>query len=151
MTTPKRTPAETWAALEKQAREDRISRFLAKPASAVNASLRASGLDPAAVRAEGTALAKKLMANRDRLAWQVTAAEGLARDQARFAARTPKYASLSRADLEARVVVAKRDPRFAQPAAVMFRNKSASEATDEELRAILEELDALAEGSGGDE
>jgi hypothetical protein len=42
---------------------------------------------------------------------------------------------------------ARTNPRLAQPVAVMFRNRKAEEASDEELRAILEEIDALAEDS----
>jgi hypothetical protein len=155
MASKKRSPAEAWSALEKQAREDEIERFLALPSSEVDARLRAAGHDPAAVRAEGVALAKTLSAARERLAWQAAAAAGLAEAQARFAARTAqtrKYAGLSRGELEKLVTAAQRSPRFAQPVAVMFRNRKTEEASEEELRAILEEIDALEEserGSGG--
>ena len=142
----KRTPKETWDAIRRQAESDEIERFLAKSPAEVDASLRARGHDPAAVRAEGEAFVKKLRADRgDRLAWQVEAAEGLAKEQARFEARVPKYAGLSHAQLVARLTAARTSPRFAQPVAVMFRNRKPEEATEEELRAILEEIDALGE------
>lgn len=145
MTKPKRTPAETWKAIERQAEDDEIARFLAKSPAEVDASLRAAGHDPAAVRAEGKALAAQLLADRDRLAWQVEAAEGLAREQARMDARTSRHATLSRAELLAKIAVARRDPRLVQRVAVMFRNRSEEEASEDELRAILQEIEALAE------
>ena len=141
----KRTQAEAWDAVRRQAERDEIDRFLRKTPAEVDASLRANGHDPAAVRAEGEAFVKKLRADRDRLAWQVEAAEGLAKEQARFEARVPKYAGLSRAQLVERLSAARTSPRFAQPVAVMFRNRKPEEATEEELRAILEEIDALGE------
>jgi hypothetical protein len=147
MSSAKRTPRETWKAIEAQAREAEIDHFLALPAAEIDARLRAAGHDPAAIRREGTLLAKKLGADRDRLAWQVAAAEGLARAQADFErAKTGKYASLSGEPLRARVMAMSKDARFTQPVSVLFRNRTSEEASDEELRAILEELDALAEG-----
>ncbi len=142
---PKLTPAQVWERIEKQTREDEIERFLAKTPAEVDAGLREAGLDPVAVRAEGAALGEKLRADRDRLAWQIEAAEGLAREQARADARPPKYADLPRAELLARITVARNNPRFAQPAAVMFRNRKTEEASEDELRAMLEEIEDLAE------
>lgn len=147
MASTKRTPGETWEAVQRQGEQAEIDRFAAKSRAEVDASLRARGHDPAAVRAEGEALAKKLRSDRERLAWQVEAAEALAREQARFDARPPRYAGLSRAELLQRLAVARTDPRLAQPVAVMFRNRKAEEASEEELRAILEEIEALAEES----
>jgi len=147
MTKPNRTARETWETLEAHAREDEIARFRAKTSNEVDASLRAAGHDPAAVRAEGDALAKKLIADRDRLAWQVEAAAGLARERARFEARGSKRVGLSKDELRARIAVARMDSRLSQPAAVMFRNRKIEEANEDELREILEEMEALAEGT----
>jgi hypothetical protein len=150
MTTPKRptrTARETWEALEKQSREDEIDRFLALTPAQVDARLRAAGQDPAAVRAEGEALAKQLRADRERLAWQAKAASGLAREQARVEARSGKYADFSRVELLAHIAVARKNPRLAQPVAVMFRNRKPEEASEAELRDLLEEIEALADRS----
>jgi len=145
MTKRTRTPEETWDAIRRQAESDEIDRFLKMTRAEVDASLRAQGHDPAAVRAEGGAFVKKLRADQDRLAWQKEAVEGLAKEQARLAARPPKYAGLPRRELLERVTAARANPRFAQPVAVLFRNRKAEETSEEELRAILEEIDALAE------
>jgi hypothetical protein len=143
----KRTSKETWDAIERQAEKSEIDRFLAKSRAEVDASLRAQGHDPAAVRAEGEALAKKLGADRERLAWQVEAAQALAKEQARFEAKPSAYAGLPRAELLERIAQARKDPRLAQPVAVMFRNRRAEAASEEELRAILQEIENLAEES----
>jgi hypothetical protein len=148
MATKKRTPEETWDALRRQAEAEEIETFLALRSDEVDANLRAKGYDPAQVRAEGEALAKKLRADRERLAWQVEAAQGLAREQARFAARPARYAGLSRGELLARIAAARTDPRFTQPVSVMFRNRKAEEASEDELRAVLEEIDALRSDEG---
>jgi hypothetical protein len=63
-----RTPRETWDAIQREAESDEIARFLAKSRAEVDASLRAQGHDPTTVRAEGEALARKLRAERERLA-----------------------------------------------------------------------------------
>jgi len=141
----KRTPKETWDAIRRQAERDEIDRFLQKTPAEVDASLRAHGHDPAAVRAEGEAFVKRIQADQDRLAWQKEAAKGLAKEQARLAARPLRYAGLPRKELLALVAAARANPRFAQPVAVLFRNRNEGEASEEELRAILEEIDALAE------
>ncbi len=151
MATTKRTPREVWSAIEKQAREAEIEAFLALTPAQVDARLRAAGEDPVAVRAEGALLAKKRAADRDRLAWQVEAAEALARERARIEARAGRYAGLSRAELETRIATARKDPRLAQPVAVLFRNRKPEKASEEELRAILEEIEALAEPEGTEE
>ncbi|HEY2510076.1 MAG TPA: hypothetical protein VGI39_04445 [Polyangiaceae bacterium] len=141
----KRTPKEVWEAIRRQAEQDEIDRFLAKTPEEVDAGLRAAGFDPVAVGREGAALAARLAGNRDRLAWQVEAAEALAREQASFDARPKVSTALSHAELLERLAVARKDPRLAQPVQVMFRNRKPEEASDDELRALLEEIEALAE------
>ena len=64
----KRTPKETWEAIERQAERDEIDRFATMSRAEIDARLRANGHDPAAVRAEGEALAKRLRARREQLA-----------------------------------------------------------------------------------
>lgn len=71
----KRTPKEMWDAVRRQQEHEEIDRFLKKTPAEVDASLRAQGHDPAAVRAEGEAFVKKLRADQDRLASQKKAAE----------------------------------------------------------------------------
>jgi phage-related tail fiber protein len=148
MKSPKRTPAETWRAIEAQAREVEIDQFASMPRANVDARLRAMGEDPDALRAQGAALAKSLGASRDRLAWQAAAAEGLARAQARVAGRTAHDAGVPRDVLVARLTALRASPRFTEQPSLLFRNRKTEEATDDELRAIVEELEVLAEREG---
>jgi hypothetical protein len=66
MAAAKRTASETWDAIERQAREAEIKAFLALTPAQVDARLRARGEDPAAVRAEGEALVRRIRAQLDR-------------------------------------------------------------------------------------
>jgi hypothetical protein len=66
-------------------------------------------------------------------------AKALAR--ASSAPRTPR--DLSRDALLARLEVARLDPRFAAPLAAAFRNRTAEASTDEELAALLDEIEQL--------
>jgi hypothetical protein len=140
-----RTPEETWKALEAQAREDEIDRFLTATPAEVDARLRASGHDPNALREEGKKVAAEASVDRKRLAWQIEAAVGLAKEQARVDARSraTDYAGLSRSELLARLAAAKQNPRLPQPVAVLFRNRKAEEASEDELREMLQEIEAL--------
>jgi hypothetical protein len=142
----KRTPEEVLKAIAREAEEDDIDRVLAMSDDEIDAELRQHGGDPEKIRREGAALAEKLAAERERLAWQYEAAEALAREQAKLEARAnaKKYDGLPRAKLEELLAAARRSPRFAQPIAVMLRNRKPEEASDDELRALLEEIDDLA-------
>jgi hypothetical protein len=62
--------------------------------------------------------------------------------EARAAAPREK---LPRAELLARIERAQANPRLAEPVSVMFRNRKAEEAGDEELEALVVEIEALAD------
>jgi hypothetical protein len=141
----KRTPKETWEAIQKQREEDEMARFAAAPIEQIDAELREAGFDPEAEGAEGAALAKRLLAKRARLAWQIGAADGQAKERARVDAFAGRFAKATRAELLAELAALRVDPRLGGRAAVMFRNHEPKEATDDELREMLEELLALAE------
>jgi len=149
MAAKKRSAKEVWEAIERAAEEDEMERVLAETPEEVDAGLRSHGLDPAKVRAKGKALAERLMADRERLAWQIEAAKAKARDEARAKVREAKYAGLGRDELLARLAAAKANPRFSQPVAFMFRNHAPEEATEDQLRGMLADLDELAEDEPG--
>lgn len=131
--------------LEERAAQEEADRYATMPIAEIEAELRANGQDPDALRAQGLAFVAGLIAKRERLEWQIAAAEGLSKKRRHVEQKRGAYADLPRAELLARLDIARVDPRFAQPVAVMFRNQRTDEATDEELRAILEEIDALAD------
>jgi hypothetical protein len=151
MTPRKRTPEETLRAIEEQAAHDELERAMAMPAAEVDRELREAGFDPDGVAARGTALVERLLARRKEQAWQSGAQEKLARVRADLHARkAARGERLPRTELLERLERARADARLTQPVAVMFRNKRAEEATDEELEEMIEEIEALAaRGQGG--
>ena len=142
----KQKPVPLWKAIKEMEIQDDVDEVLAMSDAELDAYLVANGGDPAKIRAAGEALAKDLDASRDRLAWQEEAQKKLnafrAQADARWAAPREK---LSRTELLARIERARNDPRFSAPVTVLFRNRKQAESTDEELEALLEEIELLAE------
>jgi hypothetical protein len=60
------------------------------------------------------------------------------------AKRTAPREKLSREELWKRVESARNDPRFAAPVAALFRSKTPEASTDEELQALLDQIELLA-------
>jgi hypothetical protein len=140
--TKKRTPAETWKALEDLSAEDDAARILAASDADITAELTAAGVDTAAVATRGADFIARLTANREK---QSDAADRLRRARTLLASRPARRGKIPRDELEKRVETARRDPRFSAPAAILFRNRETGEATDDELEELLGVLDALAE------
>ncbi|HEY2514620.1 MAG TPA: hypothetical protein VGI39_27335 [Polyangiaceae bacterium] len=145
MAARKRTPEETLRAIDAQAAHDEMKRVLALSPAEVEAELRAAGFDVEAMAVETTAQVERLRARRSEQAWQAAAHEKMMRARSDLARRGAGRESLPRAELLARIERARTDARLAGPAAVLFRNKTEQEATDEELADLLEELETLAE------
>ena len=116
------------------------------PLAEVDKELMAEGADPGEVGQWGIALARDLKKKR-RLAWQDEARKTRDSMQARLAARTT-VSALPRNQLLTRIDAARRDPRLQGPVAMAARNL-AGEASDEELRQLVEDLEALALLAGG--
>jgi hypothetical protein len=55
----------------------------------------------------------------------------------------PRFTDLPREELLARIHAARADARFSAPVVTAFRKRREEEATDEELRAVLEEIEVL--------
>jgi hypothetical protein len=139
--------------------DDRVARMLASlerdplraetPAELVDEELRAAGGDPAKIRAEGAAFAAKLLeARRKELA--ARAKKDLERRR-EAAARAPRIPRGSREDLLAMLAAVQNHPRYAGRVSAMFRKRSLSEATDEELAVLLEEIEAARLAEDDDE
>jgi hypothetical protein len=142
--TTKRDAATLWRAIQEQAIDDDVQEILAMSDEELDRYISENGGDPAAIRAAGAANAKELMERRERLAWHADAHAEQERFRERAAAaktRTP----LPRPELLRRMAAIKTDPRFAHaPVAAFFRKKTAEESTDEELQAILDQIELLA-------
>ena len=76
--------------------------------------------------------------------WQAEARAKLDAGRAAFEAARARRPKLPRAELEARVAALKSDARHGQQVATFFRKRKTTETTDEELEALLDEVEALA-------
>ncbi len=153
MTKPKkRTAEEAMKATEEQRWRDEALAIEAMTSDEIDAELRAAGGDPAKIRAEGEALAKRLYAERvgahadadeAPLPWVAKANARLEEVRGMVAVGTVRKTKLSRGELLVKVDEARNDPRFAKPVAALFRKRSAEESSDAELEALLEAMELL--------
>ena len=143
--TTKRNPAQLWKAIQEAALQDDVDEILAMSDAELDAHITANGGDPAKLRAAGDALGKELDAKRERLAWHDTMEAKLGAVRAAAdAARAAPRPTLPRAELVARIERARNDPRFAGPVAALFRSKTPEASTDDELQALLDQIELLA-------
>jgi hypothetical protein len=129
-----------WRSVEEQQADQDLEEILAMSDEEIDRELIAMGSDPKAIRAKGAAMARAASERNARYALHHAMrnrVEGLAQG----ATSTPRP---PRAELLARIKVAAGNPKFARPAAAMFRKKSAEDCTDEELAMLLEQLELLA-------
>ena len=142
-TAKKRSAAQLWKAIKDQEIEDDLAEIEAMSDAELDGYISANGGDPAAIRARGEALVKGLLESRQRLSWHGDMESKLDAFR-KMAEATRTRTPLPRAELLARLSVARSNPLFAAPAAMLFQKKSAEASTDEELQAMLDELELLA-------
>jgi hypothetical protein len=142
MTTSKRDGVALWEALEKGSIDDDIEEFASMSDAELDQYIAGNGGNPAAIRASGSALVTELFATRERLAWHGEMDQKLAAFRDRAAAAKTKT-PLPRAELRRRLDLARNDPRFAAPVAALFQKKTFDASTDEELQALLDQIDLL--------
>jgi hypothetical protein len=139
MTTMKpKTDKQLWDSLQADAELERIKHLSVE---ALEAEVRADGGDPDAIGRRGAALAKERLAERG-LDWKARAKDRAA-ETTRRAGAWPSFGQIPRAELRARIDAARADARFSAPVVAAFRKRSAEAATDDELRALLEEIEVL--------
>jgi hypothetical protein len=144
---PKQGRPSLWKSIKEAEIQDDIDEVLAMSDAELDAYIAANGGDPAKIHADGEALAKELDASRDRLGWHDDMEKKLTAFRAVAAAKraTPRTSEkLSREDLLVRIAQARQDPRFAAPVAALFRSKTPEASTDEELTALLDQIELLA-------
>jgi hypothetical protein len=111
------------------------------PDELVDEDLRAAGMDPAVIRAEGAALGEALLEQR-RQAWRKKAKDELTRAR-EIAAGAPRIPREPRSALLERLAAVQRNPRYTGHVTAMFRGRPVEELTDEDLAGLLEELGIL--------
>jgi hypothetical protein len=112
------------------------------PIDDVQRELREAGTDPNEIGRWGSALVVEL-AKKRRLAWQTKAIKARDAMQSKLARRTV-IAEMTRADLLRRIEEAKHNPRLTGPVSLAARNLSEAASTDDALRELVEDLEALA-------
>lgn len=142
--TTKRDARGVLRAIEEQSAEDELNEILAMSDEELDRTINEGGGDARAIRASGEALAKELLESRKRNAWHGRAEDEL--EAFRKTAAASKSASkekLPREELIRRIDVARKNPRFAAPVAMLFQKKTAEASTDAELEALLERIALL--------
>jgi hypothetical protein len=138
----KRSDLELLKAIRDGEADDDVAEIMAMSEAELDAYIRANGGDPDAIGAAGEALAKEMLAKHERNApvhARLDAFRALAAEQ-----RARPREKLSRGDLLDRLEAARKDPRFDAPVAALFRDKSPEASTDEELWALLDQIELLA-------
>jgi hypothetical protein len=138
----KRSDLNLLKAIRDSEADDDVHEVMAMSEAELDAYIRANGGDPDAIGAAGEALAKEMLAKQERNApvhARLDAFRALAAEQ-----RSRPREKLSRGDLIDRLKAARNDPCFDAPVAALFRDKSPEASTDEELWALLDQIELLA-------
>lgn len=107
----------------------------------VDRAVREGGADPEAVRARGTVFVAQLK-EQQRLAWQDEARRrrDAMRERASKVAVPP---GMTRDQMLRRLNELRGNPRFGAPILTAFRKRKPEESSDEDLRALLEDIEGL--------
>jgi hypothetical protein len=151
MATKKKTPGEAWNAMREADLDDLVDEIDAMSPDEVDRALDAAGGDAAGTAKRALAQIAALKERHARLAWQDEARAKLEAGRAAFAAVRARRPKLTREELLARIDAAQKDARFATPIVTFFRKRTSAETTDEELEALLDEIETAREleGRGG--
>ena len=141
METKSKTDKELWRALD-DLDEDLLSADL--PEGVVDEELKAMGVDPAALAKRGVAFVTQAK-EAERLSWQVRAEERRARLRERASSAPTKVpATMTRTAILARLdELRATDPNVGTAIKMAAHKRKAEGSTDDELRALLEEMEAL--------
>lgn len=132
-----RTDAELWKALLRidDPLDERVS------SASVDEQLRAAGLDPDAIAKEGGSYVMNLQEG-ERLSWQKAATRKKEAFDGLAQART-NIGAMSQVEILARLNSLRSDPRLGPQIMTAFRKRKPEESSVEELKALLEDVEAL--------
>lgn len=149
MATKGKTDTELWRALE-GLDDDLLDLDL--PEALVDEELKALGVEPAALAKRGVQFIAQVKED-ERLSWQLRAQERLAQLQA----RTSTAASRLPTNMDRKAMLARLDelratnPNVGTTIKMAARKRKPEESTDDELLALLAEMEALRAIEGNDE
>jgi hypothetical protein len=141
MATWKKTPDEAWTLMREADLDDLVDEIERMSPAEVDAALDANGGDAAGTARRANGQIEALKEQRARLSWQDEARATLNARRATFAAVRARRPKRTRAELEARVAAAEQDTRLVS----FFRKRTTAEQTDEELEALLDEIEMAEE------
>ncbi len=137
-----RTDRETLAEFEAAMADDLLSSEMSE--AYLDQVLAAAGADPAAVSKRGAALAADLLERR-RLGWQDSAARRIAREADIVARRMKEFVDVPVKEVRRLLDAARTDPTAGGVVAAAFHKRKPEDASPEELRNLLAEIEALRE------
>lgn len=151
MATKKRSTEETLNVMREADLDALVNEIDAMSPAEVDRALDANGGDAAGTARRAKAQIESLQERSARLSWQDAARAKLDANRATFAAVRARRPKLPREELLARIATAEKDARFAAPIVTFFRKRTTADTTDEELEALLDEIETareLAEKAG---
>ncbi len=152
MPTKPLTPKETLAEIASFEDDDVGEELDAMSDAEISAEIAKDGGDPVAMGACGAAFAKELIEKRKRLQWQIVALEALdnADDEAKraLAVDAERRAKMSRSELVAEI---ERGQEEGFAVGLAARKLRPGEATEEELRELLDQIVILRSAAKGPE
>ena len=145
MAAKKRAPEETLSVMHEASLDDLVDEIDAMSPAEVDRELDASGGDAAGTARRAEAQIAALKERGARLSWQDEARAKLDANRKTFAAVRARRPKLPREELLARIAAAETDARSAAPIVTFFRKRTTAETTDEELEALLDEIETAKE------
>jgi hypothetical protein len=143
----KRDGRALWRALQENEAADDFEEIMAMSDEEVDAYINGNGGDAKAIRVAGAKLAKELREDPDRFSKREKAHAKVQRYR-EWALAMGEKERLPRDALLRLLDEARHDPRFSAPVASMFHDKKPEESTDEELRAMLDQIALLVKLDG---
>ncbi len=128
---------------ELDALEDVVARDFAESASRgeIEAELRRVGIDPVALASRSRDLVGEKLDGR--ASWKTRAREQLSAARSKVQSSTRRYAAMTRDQLLAHLEALRNHASLSAPVTAAFRKRDPTEASDDELRAILSDMDSL--------
>jgi hypothetical protein len=150
MAAKKRTPEETLNVMREANLDDLVDEIDAMTPAEVARALDVNGGDAAGIAKRATAQIAAIQERLARLSWQDDARAKLDAHRATFASVRARRAKLPRDKMLEKIREAEADTRFAAQMTTFFRKRTSAEMTDEELEAMLDEIEMARETSGAD-
>ncbi len=150
MSAKKRTPEETLNVMREADLDDLVDEVEAMSPAEVARVLDANGGDATGTAKRATAQIAAIQERRARLSWQDEARAKLDAHRETFASVRARRVKLPREKMLEKLREVETDTRFATQMTTFFRKRTSAEMTDDELEAMLDEIEMARETSVAD-